>query len=81
MNSARFLSLFDEVDRCTRGPLGAPDTVRCGLVTLVSGHASLVDCALVSLPTVGADAVGSPDSPVHFSHSVLGDSREQRVRC
>ena len=80
MNSARFLSLFGKANRCTRGPLGTPDTVQCGLVTIGSGHASPVDCALIALPTVGVDVVGSPDSPVNFSHSVLGDSREQRVR-
>jgi hypothetical protein len=27
MNIARFLSLFSEADRCTRGPLGAPDSL------------------------------------------------------
>jgi hypothetical protein len=26
MNSARFLSLFGEADRCSRGPLGTPDS-------------------------------------------------------
>jgi hypothetical protein len=55
-------------------------TVQCGLVTIGSGHASPVDCALIALPTVGVDVVGSLDSPVNFSHSVLGDSQEQRVR-
>jgi hypothetical protein len=55
-------------------------TVRCGLVTVGPGHASPVDCAQIALPTVGVDAVGSPDSPVNFSRSVLGDSREVRVR-
>jgi hypothetical protein len=55
-------------------------TVRCGLVIVGSGHASPVDFASISLPTVGASAVGSPDSPVNFSRSALGDSREQRVR-
>jgi hypothetical protein len=48
-------------------------------VTVGSGHASHVDCTSIALPTVGADAIGSPDSPVNFSHDVLDDSREQRV--
>jgi hypothetical protein len=34
---------------------------------------------LIALPTVGVGAVGSADSPVNFSHGVLGDSQEQRV--
>ena len=56
---------------------GAHRTGRCGLVTVGSSHASLVDCALIALPIVGEDDVGSPDSPVNFSRSVLGDFREQ----
>jgi hypothetical protein len=36
--------------------------VWCGLVTVASGHASPVDCVPIALPTVGLDAVGSPDS-------------------
>jgi hypothetical protein len=35
---------------------------------------------LIALSTVGVGAVGSPDSPVNFSHDTLGNSREQRVR-
>jgi hypothetical protein len=93
MNSARFLSLFGEANRWTLGPLGTPDTVRCTLDTVRCTldspvrpsdcclcHASPVDCTSIALPTVGADVVGSPDSPVNFSHGVLADSREQRVR-
>jgi hypothetical protein len=34
---------------------------------------------LIALPTIGAGVVGSPDSPVNFSHGVHGDPREQRV--
>jgi hypothetical protein len=49
-------------------------TVRCGLVTVGSGHASPVDLALIELPTVGVDAVDAPNSPVNFSCSVFGDS-------
>jgi hypothetical protein len=46
-------------------------TVQCGLVIVGSGHASPVDCALIALPTVGADAVGAPDGPVNFSLASL----------
>jgi hypothetical protein len=48
---------------------GAHRTVLCGLVTVGSGHASPVDCASIALPTVGTDAVGSPDNPVHTAQS------------
>jgi hypothetical protein len=36
---------------------GAHRIVRCGLVIVGSSHASLVDLALIALPTVGTDAV------------------------
>jgi hypothetical protein len=39
------------------------------LVTVGFGHASLVDYALIALPTVGADNVGAPDSLVHTGQS------------
>jgi hypothetical protein len=48
---------------------GAHRIVCCGLVTVGSGHTSPVDCVLITLPTVGADTVGSPDSPVHTGQS------------
>jgi hypothetical protein len=51
------------------GVLLAHRTVRCGLVTVGSGHTSPVDCALISLPTVAAGAAGSLDSPVHTRQS------------
>ena len=41
-------------------------TVQCGLVTVGSVHASPDDCALIMLPTVGADAA---DDPVHTGQS------------
>jgi hypothetical protein len=44
-------------------------TVRCGLVTVASGYASPIDYASIALPIVGADVVGSPDSPVHTRQS------------
>jgi hypothetical protein len=51
------------------GHSGAYRTVRCGLVTVGAGHASPDDYALIALLTVGADAVGSTDSPVHIGQS------------
>jgi hypothetical protein len=81
MNNAWFLSLFGEANRCTRDPLGTPNTVRCGLMTVGSGHASPVDLALIALLTVGADAVDATNSPVNFSRNIFSDSREQRVHC
>jgi hypothetical protein len=48
---------------------GAHRTVRCGLVTVGACHASPDDYTLIALPTVGADAVGSTDSPVHTGQS------------
>jgi hypothetical protein len=63
MNSARFISFFGEADRWTLGPLGTPNTVRCGLVTVGFGH------ALNALPTVGVSVVGSSDSLVHTGQS------------
>jgi hypothetical protein len=47
----------------------AHQTVRCGLVIIGFGHASPVDCMLIALPTVGADVVGVPNSPVHTGQS------------
>jgi hypothetical protein len=44
-------------------------TVCCRHVTL----ALATRRPLIALPTVGAGAVGSPDSPVNFSRSALGD--------
>jgi hypothetical protein len=44
-------SFSGEADHCCHDPLGTPDspvahrTVRCGLVTVGSGHASLANCA------------------------------------
>jgi hypothetical protein len=49
VNSARFISLFSEADRCSHRPLGTPDnlvvhgTVRCGLVTVGEVHVSPTD--------------------------------------
>jgi hypothetical protein len=42
-------------------------TVRCGLVTVGAGDASPANCALIALPTFGADVAGSSDSSVNYS--------------
>jgi hypothetical protein len=64
MNSAQF---FPSLAKPTVEPLAhlAHRTVRCGRVTVGSGHTSPVDCALIALSTVGVSTVGSLDSPVH----------------
>jgi hypothetical protein len=78
-----FLSLFGEADCCRFRAVGAPDTVRCPLVTIGSATRH----ARNPRPTVGpADrwltglTVGSPDSPVNYSRMPLIASREQRLR-
>lgn len=72
VNSTDFLPSWVKPTVAAAVPL-AHRTVRCGLVTVGSGHASPVNCALISLPTVGAGAAGSPDSPVIFSRSVTNN--------
>jgi hypothetical protein len=75
MNSVRSPSLFGEADRCSQGPLETPDgpvahwTVWCGLVTVGASHTSPVDCALISMSTVGVGAAGSSDCLVHTGQS------------
>jgi hypothetical protein len=54
---------------------GAHRTVRCANLPLAQATRRV----LIALPTIGAGTVGSPDSPVNFSHSALIDSREQLV--
>jgi hypothetical protein len=63
---------------------GAYQTVRCGLVTIGSGHASPADrnvdrwcgrCWLIG------QSGAPPDSLVIFSHDALAKSQEQPVRC
>jgi hypothetical protein len=71
VNNVDFLPSLAKPTITATSPRGTPDsllkhrTVRCGLVTVGSGHASPVDCALIALLTVGAGADGSPNSPVH----------------
>jgi hypothetical protein len=45
INNARFLSFSGKADNWALDPLGTLDTVRCGLVTVGSGHVSPVDRA------------------------------------
>jgi hypothetical protein len=72
LSDARFPSKSGTVDRCSFGPVGAPDTVRCPLPTV-----GATTCrAKIARPTVGADdrwltgqSGAPPDSPVIFSRT------------
>jgi hypothetical protein len=55
---------------------GAHRTVRCPLLAVGSATRR----ARIKRPTVGSATVGSPDSPVNYSHTPLISSREQQVR-
>jgi hypothetical protein len=65
-------------DRCTFGPVGAPDTVRCTpdspvpLPTVGVGHASPADCAADHCAgdrwLIGQSGA-APDSPVNYSRT------------
>jgi hypothetical protein len=59
------LTIVDAVPLAHRTVSDAHWIVWCGLVAVGSGHTSPVDCVLIALPIVGADAVGAPDSSVH----------------
>jgi hypothetical protein len=59
-------------DRCTFGPVGAPDTVRCPLPTVAAGHASLADCAADRCAGgcwLTGQSGAPPDSPVNYSRT------------
>jgi hypothetical protein len=45
MSGARSPSISGAADRCSSGPVGAPDTVRCAQPTVGARHASPADCA------------------------------------
>jgi hypothetical protein len=68
VNNVDFLPSLAKPTIAARVPL-AHRIVRCGLVTVGSGHASLVDCVLIALPTIDASIASSPDSPVHTRQS------------
>jgi hypothetical protein len=71
LSGARFPSKSGIVDRCSFGPVGAPDTVRCPLPTVGAATRR----PQISRPTVGAgdrwltgQSGAPPDSPVNYSH-------------
>jgi hypothetical protein len=76
------LSLFGEADRCRFLAVGAPDTVRCPLLTVGSATRR----AQIPRPTVGpadcwltGQSGAPPDNPVIYSRTPLIASREQPV--
>ena len=76
------LSFFGEADRCRFLAVGAPDTVRCPLLTVGSATRR----ARITRPTVGpadcwltGQSGAPPDSPVNYSRTPLIASREQPV--
>jgi hypothetical protein len=83
MSGARSPSISGASDRCSSEPVGAPNTVRCTSDSLVCPYdrwsKTRVTCRLRSRP-LAASAVGSPDSPVNFSHVAFFISRDRRVR-
>jgi hypothetical protein len=75
-------SLFGEADRCRFLVVGAPDTVRCPLLTVGSATRR----ARIPRPTVGpadywltGQSGAPPDSPVNYSRTSPTISREQQV--
>ena len=80
VNSHDFFPFLAKLTVATTTPFSTLDspvahrTVWCALVTVGEVHASPVDCALITMPIVGSDVVGAPDSPVNFSRSILGNS-------
>jgi hypothetical protein len=68
LSGARFPSKSGTVDRCSSGPVGAPDTVRCTPDSLVPPRRPL-ELPLIARRLHGRPlalaTVGSPDSPVH----------------
>jgi hypothetical protein len=65
LSSARFPSNSGRVDRCSFGPDGAPDTVRCTQLTVGAATRR----PWITRPTVTLTTVGSPDSPVNYSRT------------
>jgi hypothetical protein len=82
MSGARSPSISDAADRCSSGPVGAPNTVRCTPDSPVCPtdrwSETHVACRLRSRP-LAAGAVGSPDSPMNYSHVAFFNSRDRRV--
>jgi hypothetical protein len=70
-SGARLPSKSGTDDRCSSGPVGAPDTVRCPPLTVGAATRR----PQISRPTVGAgdrwltrQSGAPPDSPVNYSH-------------
>jgi hypothetical protein len=83
MSGARFPSKSGAADRCRLVAVGAPDTVRCPLLTVGASHASPADlaadrCAGGRWLTKQSGA--PPDSPVNYSRTPPKFSREWPVR-
>jgi hypothetical protein len=82
MSGAQSPSISAAADRCSSGPVGAPDTVRCTpdspVCPIDRWSETRVARRLRSRP-LAASAVGSPDSPVNFSHVAFFISRDRRV--
>jgi hypothetical protein len=77
LSGARFPSKSGTVDRCSFGPIGAPNTVRCTADSPVPlPTIGATTCrAQIAWPTVGASdrwltgqSGAPPDSPVNYSH-------------
>ena len=74
LSGARFPSKSGTDDRCSSGPVGAPDTVRCPPPTVGAATRR----PQISRPTVGAgdhwltgQSGAPPDNPVNFSRTPL----------
>jgi hypothetical protein len=82
MSGARSPSISGASDRCSSEPVGAPDTVRCTPDSPVCPtdrwSKTRVTRRLRSRPLATSD-VGSPDSPVNYSHVALLFSQERPV--
>jgi hypothetical protein len=77
------LSLFGEADRCRFRAVGAPDTVRCPLVTVGSATHHARNPRLTVGPAdrwLTGQSGAPPDSPVIYSRTPLITSRERRLR-
>jgi hypothetical protein len=77
LSGARLPSKSGTDDRCSSGPVGAPDS-SVPPVDRWSCHASPADFTADHWLTGQSGA--PPDSPVNFSHVAFLHSREQRVR-
>jgi hypothetical protein len=74
LSGARFPSKSGVVDRCTSGPVGTPDTVRCTMPTV----GAATHRPQISWPTIGAgdhwltgQSGAPPNSLVNYSHVVF----------